>query len=252
LEEYQMQRSDSIKELAVALCKAQSQMTAAVKDSVNPHFRSNYADLASVWEAVRKPLTENGLSVSQLVDGMELETILVHVSGEFISSRYPLNPIKADPQGLRSSITYARRTALEAIAGIAPDDDDDANLASQPVKPTRPMPDNRNAGKGAAVSNMTHPGPDSHDVRPLPAPPEAKPENVVENMSFESNPWDTLIKVKFTGAGLTGKKLRDLNSDELARVYKAIQTVPKPGVAMKHLLTQIEKCLSGAPKDIPQ
>ncbi len=77
----------------------------------------------------------------------------------------------------------------------------------------------------------------------------AAPPNVVDQMSFTDNPWNSIIKIKFTGTDLTGKKLRDLSSDELARVYKALGSLTKPGVQHKHLLTQIEKCLSGFPKE---
>lgn len=244
-----MIKSDSIKELASALCKAQSQMTVASKDSTNPHYKSKYADLASVWEAVRGPLTANGLSVSQLVSGMTLESMLMHTSGEFVCSSYPLNPVKDDPQGLRSSITYARRTSLEAIAGIAPDDDDDANMASHPVKPQPRASEKKPAAPVTASVHDNQTGTTAHNVEPKTG---AAPPNVVDEMSFTGNPWDSVIKIKFTGTDLTGKKLRDLSSDELARVYKALGSLTKPGVQHKHLMNQIEKCLSGAPKETQQ
>lgn len=242
-----MLKSDSIKELTVALCKAQSQMTSASKGSMNPHFGKKYADLASVWEAVRGPLTGNGLAVSQLVEGMELKTILMHTSGEFIGSSYPLNPTKTDPQGLRSAITYARRTSLEAIAGIAPDDDDDANLASQPVKPQTRQSEKVIAA-GVAAPNPAPSVSNNQDRTPA-----APPVNVAKEIDFSAtNPWDFKILIKFTGTDLTGKRLRDLNADELAKVHKALWSLPKPGAQHKALIQAIEACLSGAPKEIPQ
>lgn len=123
-------QSESIAALAAALAKAQGAIKAAVKDSSNPHFKSRYADLASVWEACRRPLSENGLAVIQTTDEVPdgtavlLVTTLVHASGEWIAGRLRLNPVKPDPQGMGSAITYARRYALAAIVGIAPDDDD--------------------------------------------------------------------------------------------------------------------------------
>ena len=109
-------------------------MTGAKKDSVNPHFKSKYADLASVWDACREPLTKNGLSVIQMPGkdevGYYVETVLAHSSGEFVSCKLHIVPIKDDPQGLGSSITYARKYALAAIAGIAPDDSDDDGEAA--------------------------------------------------------------------------------------------------------------------------
>ena len=129
-----MTRSESIAALAAALSKAQSAMTGAKKDSINPHFKSKYADLASVWDACREPLTKNGLSVIQMPGkdetGYYVETVLAHSSGEFVSCKLHIVPIKDDPQGLGSSITYARKYALAAIAGIAPDDSDDDGEAA--------------------------------------------------------------------------------------------------------------------------
>lgn len=123
-----MQQSDSIAALAAALAKAQGAIKGAAKDSVNPGFRSKYADLASVWDACRKQLSDNGLAVIQTTDEAEdavvVVTTLAHSSGEWISGRLKLRPVKADPQGMGSAITYARRYALSAIVGIAPDDDD--------------------------------------------------------------------------------------------------------------------------------
>jgi len=123
-----MTRSDSIAGLAAALSKAQATMTSAKKDSTNPHFKSRYADLASIWDACRESLTKNGLAVVQLPGkdetGYYVETVLTHASGEFIAEKLHIVPTKDDPQGLGSAITYARRYGLAAVAGIAPDDDD--------------------------------------------------------------------------------------------------------------------------------
>lgn len=125
-----------MKELATAMAKAQGQIKTALKDSKNPHFKSSYADLTSVWDACREALTKNGFSVIQRTDfeaGGEvwLETMLLHASGEHVSSRYPLRPAKQDPQGFGSAITYARRYCLAAIVGVVADEDDDGNAASQ-------------------------------------------------------------------------------------------------------------------------
>ena len=125
-----------MKELATAMAKAQGQIKTALKDSKNPHFKSSYADLTSVWDACREALTKNGFSVIQRTDfeaGGEvwLETMLLHSSGEHVSSRYPLRPLKQDPQGYGSAITYARRYCLAAIVGVVADEDDDGNAASQ-------------------------------------------------------------------------------------------------------------------------
>ena len=126
-------RSPTIAKLADALAKAQSAIKAAAKDSENPHFRSKYADLASVWEACREPLTSHGLSVVQLpfANGQRIgvTTILLHSSGEWLQSEVEVQPQKADAQGAGSAITYLRRYSLAAVASVAPDDDD-GNAAS--------------------------------------------------------------------------------------------------------------------------
>lgn len=122
-------QSESIKELATALAKAQGVMEGAKKDSLNPHFKNKYADLESVWDAARKPLTDNGLSVVQIPLGMsdrghlQVHSVLMHVSGEYIGGTIEI-PAKMDAQGIGSAITYARRYALAALVGIAPEDDD--------------------------------------------------------------------------------------------------------------------------------
>jgi hypothetical protein len=132
-----MKTSESITKIAEALTKAQAAMKPALKDSRNPHFNSKYADLTSVWDAIRTPLTDNGLSVLQLVGTNEAEkttltTRLLHVSGEWIESTWAIPIGKQDPQGLGSALSYARRYALAAAVGVV-QDDDDAN-AAMPVQ----------------------------------------------------------------------------------------------------------------------
>jgi len=130
-----MRSSENIADLATALSKAQAEIEGAVKDKANPAFRSRYADLGNVWDAIRIPLTKNGLSVVQMPSMQEgngeplLITRLMHSSGQWLEGSYPLRPSKADPQGYGSAITYARRYALMAVLGVAPEDDD-GNAAS--------------------------------------------------------------------------------------------------------------------------
>lgn len=133
-------RSDSITHLAAALAKAQAAIAPAALTGENPHFRSRYADLASVWDAIREPLTSNGIAVLQLPATVDhrgetvvVTTILAHRSGEWISSELAMRPVKSDPQGIGSCLTYARRYALAAIAGVAPDDDDGNAASDRPV-----------------------------------------------------------------------------------------------------------------------
>jgi len=140
-----MQTSEQINELAAALAKAQGQIQAATRDNENPHFRSRYADLASVWNACRVALSLNGLAVLQgpaLADrGVSVTTRLLHSSGQWAESTLILPMDKATAQGAGSAITYARRYALAAMVGVAPDDDDDGNAASQAAPKQQPKPE---------------------------------------------------------------------------------------------------------------
>jgi ERF superfamily len=123
-----MQTSEQINELATALAKAQGAMGGALKDSANPFFKSKYADLESVWNACRKALSENGLSVIQTTSaaehGVAITTMLAHSSGQWIRDTLALQPKDMAPQGMGSAITYGRRYALAAIVGVYQTDDD--------------------------------------------------------------------------------------------------------------------------------
>jgi hypothetical protein len=136
----QMNKSESIAGLAAALAKAQGAMKGAVKDSANPFFKSKYADLASVVEAIRAAFSSNGLSYVQTVQSSELdevrvETMILHSSGEWISCGVLALPVsKNDAQGYGSALTYARRYSLSAAVGVAPEDDDgNAAVAAKPT-----------------------------------------------------------------------------------------------------------------------
>lgn len=128
-----MNTSEAIDQIATALAKAQGEIKGAAKDSTNPHFKSSYADLASVWEACRAALSKNGLSVIQTpdttADGVFLYTTLAHSSGQWIRGVMPVRPVQDTPQGLGSALTYARRYSLASMVGVAPEDDD-GNAAS--------------------------------------------------------------------------------------------------------------------------
>jgi hypothetical protein len=141
-------RSEQINELAAALAKAQGTMKNAAFDKQNPHYRNSYASLASVTDAIKGPLAANGLSYSQATEiregGFVLLTTLMHSSGQWIASEYPL-PSGAKPQELGSALTYARRYSLSALACIAADEDDDAEgartngqVSSMPAKRANP------------------------------------------------------------------------------------------------------------------
>ena len=128
-----MKHSESIKEIAAALPKAQAAIKSAVKGAKNPHFNSRYADLATVIEACREALNSNGITLLQPVRASErgviVETILLHTSAEWISEELELPIAKQDAQGVGSAITYGKRYGLQSLVGI-PSEDDDGNAAT--------------------------------------------------------------------------------------------------------------------------
>ena len=122
-----MNQSESILELSKALSKAQGEMGAAIKGSSNPFFKSKYADLGSVIEAIRPAFTANNLSYVHFPisgrEGAGVTTRLMHSSGEWLEGEF-LIPCKEDAHGIGSAITYARRYALQSVAGVPAEDDD--------------------------------------------------------------------------------------------------------------------------------
>lgn len=130
----ELEHSEQINELVKAMCEVNKVLENAQKDKTNPFFKSKYADLTEIFGVCRKPLAENGLVVIQTTmvinDKTYMITRLIHTSGQWIKGVYPLNPIKNDPQGYGSAVTYARRYTLSAIIGITAEDDD-GNKASK-------------------------------------------------------------------------------------------------------------------------
>ena len=189
------QQSEQIEKLAAAIVKAQGALEPARKDRTNPFFHSTYADLGSVWEAL-KPFTENGIAVTQSpADApsghISIETQLTHLSGQWMRSRLTLPLSKNDPQGAGSALTYARRYALGCMTGVVTEEDDDGNAASRAAfKPTipqsRPKQDatmvqpatdkytgERQEAAGVSEPTDTLETPQPHDVPP-PAPSAAE------------------------------------------------------------------------------
>jgi hypothetical protein len=121
--------------LSSAMALAFAEIEAATKSATNPHFKSKYADLGAIIEAIKPPLIKHGLFFTQRCqpaeDGVSVETVLHHSGGEkeSLGTLYvPAN--KRDPQGFGSALTYARRYALQTAFGV-PTEDDDGNAAAQ-------------------------------------------------------------------------------------------------------------------------
>lgn len=130
----------------IALASAQAEMQALLKNSENPHFKSQYADLASVVDVVRSPLVRHGIAyyhiTTETAHGHAVKTVLAHgTSGTSIELTVPLIGSITNMQGYKSAVTYAKRIGLESITGIAPEDDD-GNEAVEQSKAT-PLPDRR-------------------------------------------------------------------------------------------------------------
>ena len=128
-------QSEHINELASALAKAQGEFSTVPKGSVNPFFKSKYADLADVIKSAGPVLASHGLAVSQFISEDDtLTTYLIHESGQFIAHRANLHLVKDDPQSAGSATTYARRYGYMSCLGLVADEDDDGNRASRPER----------------------------------------------------------------------------------------------------------------------
>lgn len=200
--------SESINELATALSKAQSVMESALKDATNPFFKSKYADLSSVWNACKKPLTDNGLCIVQQlggdVDQVTMTTILMHSSGQWIKSTAKAIPAKKDAQSIGSTATYLRRYGLSALVGICTEDDDGnagsySSNRSQTVQPTPMLTD------------------DQKEIQDWRA-------HVIKIFQQESSPfYKNNNKATAYILEKTGKALKDLNAVELEELLFTFQ-----------------------------
>lgn len=130
---YVFTTSYEIGKIAEALSKAQGAMQAAEFDRENPGFHFRYATIASIWEAIRGPLSANELAVTQIVSNGDLVTMLIHSSGQWFRSVAKILAKDQSAQGWGSGLTYSRRYCLQAIVGAASaDEDDDGEEASKP------------------------------------------------------------------------------------------------------------------------
>jgi hypothetical protein len=146
-----MKTSDKIDLIAPALLAAQKEISNASKDAKNPHFRSSYASLGSVIEAVKEPCNKHGIVILQTLSegtsGLHLSTRAIHSSGQWIEDT-AFSPLpKADPQGVGSATTYLRRYSLAALFCIT-QEDDDGNAASATVARSTPKVESKPAKQG--------------------------------------------------------------------------------------------------------
>lgn len=232
-------QSEALDKLAPALAAAQASLSSAKKDSLNPHFRNQYASLQSIWDAAREVLAPNGLSVIQTFeqsDGtcLNLRTLLLHNSGQWVAGTISLQPVKPDPQQMGSAATYARRYSLSAILGIVADDDDDGEASSH-----------------APSEHTTYAKAISTPARANPAPEPQKPAKAketalsgVSSNAAEAPPvdWKSVIVPPFIKK-YAGQTLGDMLPADLA--WWASNYTPRPykgaispkDVAFKEALT---------------
>ena len=131
-----MESSQQISEVASAMCKAQAEMKPAEKNCTNPFFGNKYSDISSLWDAIREPVTRNGLCVLQdaktTPNGLSVTTRIVHTSGQWIEfGPFEVPLMKKDAQSIGSATSYAKRYALSAAIGVVCESDDDGNLAKE-------------------------------------------------------------------------------------------------------------------------
>ena len=133
-----MEKSPTIGALAAALAKAQKHIKGALKDSTNPFYKSSYADLASVQDAIRDPLSDNELAVVQGASSeaarVTVTTLIAHSSGEWISSSLSATAKDESPQSLGSCVSYLRRYGISSLVGVAQVDDDGESAQHRPTQ----------------------------------------------------------------------------------------------------------------------
>jgi hypothetical protein len=141
-----MTTSETIRAIAPALIKAQSQMQGITKEGKNPAFKSKYVTLDSILDTLRPILTSNGLMLTQgsqepqAMQAVTVESRIIHTSGEWIATTVTIPVTKPDAHGLGSALTYGRRYSVSALLAISADEDDDANGAIAPREDFRRGP----------------------------------------------------------------------------------------------------------------
>lgn len=228
-----MKRSEQIGDLATAQAKAQAEIGNAHKDSANPFFKSAYADLASVWDACRAPLSKYGLSIIQALEtdgaNVSITTLLLHVSGQWIESVLTMTAKDASPQAIGSAATYGRRYALQSIAGVAPADDD-----GNDATPQRASSDDRRAAP--KNGNGTH-----KETKPIEPPAKREPSKeykdflfgvtgLVEKDGHESTKEERrqIIERVCLAEGITTADLWNFNNDQFAKLLMRVSDLLEP------------------------
>lgn len=231
-------RSDGIDKILPALIKFQTKIGTVGKNKQNPHFGSKYADLAAIMDEARPLLGENELALVQNLvesspDEVRLLTTLYHTSGQYFSSLITLKPSKADPQGIGSAITYARRYSLSPLLGIVTEEDDDGNAASsqgngKETQAPRGKPAEAPSRKESREAPKTPP-PGRGTETPPPAPVKPKSELTLRKEKV----WNTLVnhfggdqvRAKAVLMGKTNKPSKTWTEEDLVQIEGFVQDV---------------------------
>jgi hypothetical protein len=215
-----LDQSPSLGALAAALAKAQGEMSSAAKDKTNPHFKSKYADLAASWDACRSALSKNGLAVVQRVsdhkDGVSVRTRLLHASGEWMESTLVVPIAQRTAQAIGSSATYARRYALQAMVGVAADDDD-GNEATAAA----PKDEGRKEAPRQQAARRTNEAREKLGV--IAAAPIPKPDNWQRIVELGALYGKTEAQMRsFCQPHFAGKRPGDLTEEDVQNIQQAL------------------------------
>lgn len=237
-------KSEQINELIKALCLAQAELEPAIKDSVNPFFKSNYADLSSVWSVCRKVLSKNNLAVIQTIDTqnniLSVITMLAHSSGQWVTGNISSSIEKLNPQQIGSMISYFRRYGLASMVGVVQEDDDAEQTKKEGIR------DNRKTENTA--SNPTF-GKSNSNSRQFETKPTVKPNGNELSTGSSVTPKninpdiDQLRSTKFTGGIYAEQTFEQVFNNELKTNHKWTKQRNKelsdgiavPEIALKYL-----------------
>lgn len=211
-EVYHPSRSEDIKDLAVALSKAQADMPIANLNRSNPYFKSRYADLMSIVEASRPALTKHGLSVTQqLIDdesGMSwMITTLWHISGQWIETRKRVVPAKNDIQTISSHTTYLKRMCYASLIGVVTgDEDDDGEMAVATSRET--------FAKGTALNTK---------YNPREVSPETVTKEQIDELEYELAEYPDIAEMVLDGLKI--QSIADMPKDKFMASVKRIREI---------------------------
>lgn len=183
-------RSEQVNELMAALAKAQGMMknpattrTVTIKPREGAGYQFSYAELHAVYDAIKEPFASNGLAYTHTIEDdrgtMVLSTMIFHSSGQYIGSVYPL-PRNGDPKGFAGAVTYGKRCTITALAGLAGEEDKDAEpeneVAPEPRGRQEPQRGNQQNNRNSGAARGPAPRPAAGGPPPQAGPSPGQPE----------------------------------------------------------------------------